>query len=718
MTTPKRHCLPTKNKSRGQLSILILCKILAFVTTDTNYNVIGCGNNTTSAGSDATNKQDEHLRQSFPFGMDGHYDYTDEEQENSSFTNLVVIEVQREEFEKVLDSAKNIGFQIIGKVFKDEDLYLLRQENEGRRVRRNLKNLLLNLYSDPRIKSIAPQYGVERHRRYSVPASFDVLLEETKEIADGNTLHPKEWLTNSEKKHTSLRFNDPLYKDQWYLVNRYMINGPNTLPHDINVLPVWRAGINGTGVRISVLDDGVHMRNPEITRNYNPFLSFDYTNLKRLRPEDVPENSHGTYCAAIAAGVANNRYCGVGVAYGAHIGGPRILDALITDVQEAMALTQALDYVDIYTASWGPKDNGKKMAGPGTLARMALVKGVTQGRQGLGAIYVWAAGNGGVNYDNCNADGYASSIYTLTFGAVTDTGRSTYYSEPCAAVIASTYIGGSHLPPTIDNIAELKKKIKVVVPEPHGRCRKTFQGTSAAAPMASGVIALVLQANPKLSWRDVQHIIIESSRIPSWLEPGWSINAAGKHYHLKIGFGVLDAAGMVAMAKNWTSIERLKRWTLKAIVKPRRIKAGHTNTFSLTVTENRKDSSTNIRCLETVVATINITHHRRRDLELFLVSPAGTVSEILTRRPHDEATHIFMWNFTSLHFWGENPFGKWRLLITDAATSVCRGFISYFSLTFLGTSALCLNQVKPVRNLNTKQLISLMKRDENLPILN
>lgn len=651
--------------------------------------------------------------QNFWFGRQELRDY--EVQENSSLTNLVVIEVQRQEFEKVIESAKDMGFQLIRKVFKDEDLYLLRQR-DSHRVRRALKNLVLSLYSDPRIKLVAPQYGVERHRRYIASESFDI-LQETDEVADWKVLPPYSGMPDakdSKETYSSILFNDPLYKDQWYLVNRNRTDGPIRLPHDINVLPVWRAGIDGSGIRISVLDDGVHMHNPEVTKNYNPLLGYDFTSLKPLRPEDVSEKSHGTYCAAIAAGVANNRYCGVGVAYGAKIGGPRVLDALITDAQEAMALTHALDYVDIYTASWGPKDNGKELAGPGILTQMALRKGVTQGRRGLGAIYVWAAGNGGGYHDNCNADGYASSIYTLTFGAVTDTGRSTYYSEPCAAVIASTYIGGSHLPPTLENIAELKKKIKVVVPEPHGKCRETFQGTSAAAPMASGAIALALQVNPELSWRDVQHLIIESSRIPSWSESGWSINAAGKHYHLKIGFGVLDAARMVAMARNWTSVEPLKKWSLKAIDEPRRIEPGHVNTISLSVHENGMDSSGTIRCLENVLATVNITHPRRGDLEMFLISPAATVSQILTRRLDDKGTHIFMWNFTTLHFWGETPFGKWSLKITDAATSTCIGFISYFSLTFLGTSSFCMNQVKPAKDLNTKQLISLMKKDENL----
>lgn len=39
------------------------------------------------------------------------------------------------------------------------------------------------------------------------------------------------------------------------------------------------------------------------------------------------------------------------------------------------------------------------------------------GRQGFGSIFVVASGNGGQHNDNCNYDGYANSIYTVTIGS-------------------------------------------------------------------------------------------------------------------------------------------------------------------------------------------------------------------------------------------------------------------------------------------------------------
>ena len=45
----------------------------------------------------------------------------------------------------------------------------------------------------------------------------------------------------------------------------------------------------------------------------------------------------------------------------------------------------------------------------------------------------------------------------------------------------------------------------------HGRCTKSHTGTSASSPMAAGIVALTLEANPELTWRDVQHIIVRTS---------------------------------------------------------------------------------------------------------------------------------------------------------------------------------------------------------------
>lgn len=62
--------------------------------------------------------------------------------------------------------------------------------------------------------------------------------------------------------------------------------------------------------------------------------------------------------------------------------------------------------------------------------------------------------------------------------------------------------------------------------------------------------------SPKLTWRDVQHVIVETSQITSPLDEGWKINGAGKRYNRKFGFGRLDVSKMVNKALKWNNVDK------------------------------------------------------------------------------------------------------------------------------------------------------------------
>lgn len=74
-----------------------------------------------------------------------------------------------------------------------------------------------------------------------------------------------------------------------------------------------------------------------------------------------------------------------------------------------------------------------------------------QGRNGKGAIYTWAAGNGGLD-DNCNCDGYASSIYTISITSISYDLEGAWYSERCTSVLAGTYGGDVPHPAIVSNL--------------------------------------------------------------------------------------------------------------------------------------------------------------------------------------------------------------------------------------------------------------------------
>ena len=252
---------------------------------------------------------------------------------------------------------------------------------------------------------------------------------------------------------------------------------------------------------------------------------------------------------------AGNGVCGVGVAPDCKIGGIRILDGPITDKLEAQSVLYKNDYIDIYSASWGPKDNGETMEAPGKYTAKALKVAAEKGRGGKGNIFVWASGNGGSRGDDCGADGYVGSIYTISIGSINENGESTYFMEQCPSIMAVVFSGGMH-----DRHSGRYGRVKTISTDIDGGCINNFQGTSAAAPLATGCVALLLQANPDLTWRDVQHIIVHSARIPNPEETaGWEINGAGLHINDKFGFGVLDCSKMVQLGMRWTNVAKQRK---------------------------------------------------------------------------------------------------------------------------------------------------------------
>ncbi|CAG4943201.1 unnamed protein product [Parnassius apollo] len=160
-------------------------------------------------------------------------------------------------------------------------------------------------------------------------------------------------------------------------------------------------------------------------------------------PQDNGDNKHGTRCAGEVAAVAYNQYCVVGIAYNASFGGVWMLDGIVNDAVEARALGLNPDHIDIYSASWGPEDDGKTVDGPGPLARRAFIYGVTSGRRGKGSIFVWASGNGGRHTDSWNCDGYTNSIFTLSISSATQGGYKPWYLEECSSTHATTYSSGT-----------------------------------------------------------------------------------------------------------------------------------------------------------------------------------------------------------------------------------------------------------------------------------
>uniref|UniRef100_A0A4W3GU65 Proprotein convertase subtilisin/kexin type 4 n=1 Tax=Callorhinchus milii TaxID=7868 RepID=A0A4W3GU65_CALMI len=506
--------------------------------------------------------------------------------------------------------AQKHGFTHLGRVFDDGEYYYFRHESV---VKRSLNPHQMRhklLEREPKVQWLEQQAVKRRQKRAFVIPS------------------------------------DPLYRKQWYLNNE--------IPNDLNVLSAWKRGYTGKGIVVSILDDGIEKNHPDLAANYDPSASFD---INDNDPDPQPrynfndENRHGTRCAGEVAAVANN-ICGVGVAFNAKIGGVRMLDGEITDIVEARSLSLNPQHIHIYSASWGPEDNGKTVEGPGLLATQAFLRGITNGRGGLGSIFVWASGNGGFQYDNCNCDGYTNSIYTLSVGSTTELGNVPWYSEACSSTLTATYSSGTRV------------ERQIVTTDLRLRCTENHTGTSASAPLAAGIIALALEANPTLTWRDMQHIVVRASKPLNLKADDWARNGVGRKVSHHYGYGLLDAGRLVDLATKWLTVRPQRKCSIEVIKSPQVISG------KLTIRKNVVSACLGtknyIRSLEHVQAQISLAYSRRGDLVISLISPGGTRSKLVDVRPYDTSSQGYRdWTFMTTHSWDEDPKGLWTLEIEN-----------------------------------------------------
>lgn len=541
-----------------------------------------------------------------------------------------------------------------------DDTYILRKRNEPKRSKRDLSHLTRKLNNDDRVDWAEQQFGKIREKR-----------DYNNVTANSNSSSNNTWVSQNN------RFSDPLWQKEWYLLDT---RTDMSLPElDLRVIPVWDMGITGKGIVVSILDDGLEHNHTDLHANYDPSSSYDANSndsdpFPRYDPEE--SNRHGTRCAGEIAMIPNNNKCGVGVAYEAQIAGVRMLDGSVSDAVEAIALAFNVARVDIYSASWGPKDDGQTVEGPGKLAGEALERGIREGRKGKGVLYIWAGGNGGTHGDDCNCDGYTSSIYTISVASVTQKGMVPYYSEMCAVTLASTYSSGAYMDQRISTT------------DLHNACTTEHTGTSASAPLAAGVFALVLQANPELSWRDAQHLLIwTADPAPLLLQNnGWTKNGVGLLFHNHIGFGLMNAEAMVKTALKWKPVPQ----NVTCVVQPDTVLPIELSSTSKKVitftTDGCAGTENEVNFLEHVLLTVDIEYAQRGLLGAVLISPFGTNSTVLSARPEDSSDLGFQdWTFMSIQFWGESVKGKWTFTIEDKERGNNKGNLSRAVLTLRGT---------------------------------
>ncbi|XP_030604422.1 neuroendocrine convertase 2 isoform X2 [Archocentrus centrarchus] len=517
-------------------------------------------------------------------------------------TDHFLVQLHEDAQDEAHQVATQHGFQSARKLPFGEGLFHFYPQDTSKRRSKRSARRRQRLQKDKRVKNVIEQEGFSRQKRGY------------RNIND-----------------IEVNMSDPLFTKQWYLINTGQADGTPGL--DLNVAEAWQLGYTGKGVTIAIMDDGIDYLHPDLASNYNADASYDFSSNDPFpfpRYTDDWFNSHGTRCAGEVSAAANNNICGVGVAYNSKVAGIRMLDQpFMTDIIEASSISHMPQVIDIYSASWGPTDDGKTVDGPRELTLQAMADGVNK--------------------------------------ATTDL---------------------------------------------YGNCTLRHSGTSAAAPEAAGVFALALEANPNLTWRDMQHLSVLTSKRNQLHDEvhQWRRNGVGLEFNHLFGYGVLDAGGMVKMAKEWKTVPERFHCVAGSIQEAHKIQSGNKVVLAIT-TEACQGKDNFVRYLEHVQAVVTVNTSRRGDLNINMTSPMGTKSILLSRRPRDDDSKVGFdkWPFMTTHTWGEDPRGTWVLEVGFQGDEPQRGVLKEWTLMLHGTqSAPYIDQI--VRDYQSK--LAMSKKEE------
>lgn len=357
-----------------------------------------------------------------------------------------------------------------------------------------------------RKKQLRGESGVERLElgtgRDVKTVALELLLNSQIEFVEPNFLISKE----------DLQPNDPQLNAQWSLRNTGQNGGQ--YGSDINAVTAWQTTTGSSATVIAVIDSGVDFSHPDLTNN-------QWTNPNSANSGDLhgwdfitdsgeikDEQGHGTAVAGIIAAEGNNALGITGVMWRASLMSLRVLDNTGTgDVADAV---EAIDYAVAHGAhvinlSWGT--SGESVALKDAIER-AIRRNV---------IVVCSAGNSGSDLDTAPYYPASFNLRNLISVAATDSSDQ----------LASWSNWGAHT-------VILAAPGTNILTTQRGGGYWNVTGTSAAAPIVSGIAGLLRTTRPHGPATIIANAITDSTR--------QSASLAGK---VSSG-GIADAAGALA----------------------------------------------------------------------------------------------------------------------------------------------------------------------------
>jgi subtilisin-like proprotein convertase family protein len=509
--------------------------------------------------------------------------------------------------------------------------------------------------------------------------------------------------------------NDPLFVNEWHIRGRGQ-NGAKKAS-DAKITPVWdqrdSSGnlIRGTGITIGIVDDGVQMDHPDLNPNVSASFFYNWNSGSTSDPNPkYSSDNHGTAVAGVAAAAGFNGIGVTGVAPSAQIVPMRFTADDWTDADEANMYAYGNGSVRIKNNSWGLGNYstaltslgsgseyssssgwGVQSESPaGSLTGSALAAAAKQGQ-----IILFSAGNGQQQQENTNFRGRQNSIYTMAIGAVNDQAVLTDYSTPGASVLISAPSGLDRTPKRLQATSTTDRtgsdgdnskgfNSSQNLPDyTDDSYTKNFNGTSSACPVVSGVTALVLQANSSLNWRDVKEIYIRSATKNDSGDSDWARNGAGFWFNHKYGAGLINASDAVRLAKNWSKLGTMTSVSVALSSLPATIRDNNASGL-VKYFDTRSLSALRV---EHATITTDISHPSRGELEIQLTSPDGTTSRLAEKHTSYAADPADYpdWTFSTVHNWGEDSRGLWKLKIADRVSGNT-GTLNSATLKLYGTA--------------------------------
>jgi subtilisin-like proprotein convertase family protein len=454
--------------------------------------------------------------------------------------------------------------------------------------------------------------------------------------------------------------NDPFLPLQWH----FGLMG--------NIERIWEE-YSGAGVHVGVYDDGVDMDHEDLADNYDASLHVSVGGVTYVGDYDPVDGAHGTAVAGLIGAVGDNGLGGRGVAHGAFITGVNIFrgDAIDVNFGEDFfgAMLDGVNF-DVINNSWNATpfflpDQNMNIEGTFNNELNATYELLTiLGRDGFGTVIVQSAGNddlitGGV--------GTNASRYTVTVAATDGAGFATWYSNYGPDILVTAPAADF----TTDNSGE----------DGYGPIGYTgsFGGTSASAPVTSGVVALMLEANPELSWRDVHNILASSAshtgsaigaeELGTFENFGWGINAAsnwnggGMHYSPDYGYGMVNAYNAVRMAEAWQYFDQGMTGVsgFSSAISSTDVAIEDLGIATSTATATQSGQ------VEWVRVTVDLQHSYGADMIISLTSAAGSTIVLYDGSGGGSfwADDRTGWSFGVEAFRGEEAAGDWTLTIED-----------------------------------------------------